>query len=165
MNFIYLAIVSAILAIIVAFVRTKREKHFAGMYLFQRVFGIWFVISKQIGNCFSPAIVLNWSGRTKAHSSHAPINEQRLASFTPSCQHLMRIRHQEKMARPEVISRAAWGSMTFRFSNKETVIYWRGWFRFDWNSEHIAARYGKKFAAYHGTVFNYKGWLGSHQLV
>ena len=49
------------------------------------------------------------------------------------------------------------------------MIYWRGWFRLDWNSEHVA----KRFGVYHDNsehgrapdYYSYKGWLGNHMWV
>ena len=54
-------------------------------------------------------------------------------------------------------------TLTFRSSySLETKIYWRGGFRFDWHSTHVARRLGKAFEAPHGTCWHYEGWLGTH---
>jgi hypothetical protein len=52
--------------------------------------------------------------------------------------------------------------LTVRFAGAETKFYWRGALRFDWDSAHIARRFGKPIEAPHGTCWQYSGWLGCH---
>jgi hypothetical protein len=52
--------------------------------------------------------------------------------------------------------------LTLRWSGAETIIYWRGGLLTDWNSEHIARKFGKEIDAPHGICFRYHGWLGNH---
>jgi hypothetical protein len=52
--------------------------------------------------------------------------------------------------------------LTLRFKGAETKIYWRGALRVDWQSGHIARRFGKFVDTDFGGVFQYKGILGSH---
>ena len=52
--------------------------------------------------------------------------------------------------------------LTLRWSGAETTIYWRGGLLTDWNSAHIARRFGVAVEAPHGTCWRYKGWLGNH---
>tara|TARA_R110000822_G_scaffold110654_6_gene240949 strand:- start:3180 stop:3632 length:453 start_codon:yes stop_codon:yes gene_type:complete len=107
-----------------------------------KVFGVWFAAGRWFGNCFCPAVVFVWSGRK-----------------TP-------------FERNGVNCYPAWAMLTFRCKkHRETVIYWRGGFRFDWQSEHVAARFGKvtthptSGCCYEEEVcrtIDYKGWLGEH---
>jgi len=84
------------------------------------------------GNCFSPAVCLN-----------TPM----LAS---------------REFRGKMVHGARW-ILTFRTAaSTETRIYWRGGFRFDWNSAHIARRFGKAIEAEHGYCWQYQGWMGAH---
>ena len=85
------------------------------------------------GNCFSPAVCLN-------------------TPMLPSREFRGEIRHG-----------ARW-ILTVRTANQtETRIYWRGGLRFDWNSAHIARRFGTSVEAPHGLCWQYRGWLGIHQ--
>ena len=105
-----------------------------GKWLYRRWFGVWFACGTWFGNCFSPAVVLEWSGRSKPFVS-------RLNNKT--CY-------------------AAWAILTLRFKGAETRFYWRGRFRFDWASEHVARKWGEISDQDHGTCYFYKGWLGNH---
>jgi hypothetical protein len=60
-------------------------------------------------------------------------------------------------------SKAAKIILTLRFGGLETRIYWRGWFCVDWNSAHVARKFGKVIELDHGICWTYKGWLGNHQ--
>jgi hypothetical protein len=87
------------------------------------------------GNCFSPAVCLS----------------------TPMLKSIV--------AKDGTVLHGARWILTFRFGFAETSIYWRGAFRFFWNSEHIARRFGKEIEAPHGTCWQYSGWLGTHTYV
>ena len=52
--------------------------------------------------------------------------------------------------------------LILRWDGAETKIYWRGALRVDWDSAHIARRFGKAVEAPHGTCWHYEGWLGTH---
>jgi hypothetical protein len=86
------------------------------MRIFFKIFGLFIAVGRQFGNCFAPALVLEWYGVRRRVSSH---------------------------------------SLT------------RRWFRFGWNSEHIAQRFGKceDHSNYGGPVefYSYRGILGTHQ--
>ena len=84
------------------------------------------------GNCFSPAVCLN-----------TPM----LKSWT--CNKGIR-RHG-----------ARW-ILTLRWGGVETLVYWRGALRFDWNSAHLARRFGVAVEAPHGTCWRYSGVFGTH---
>ena len=120
------------------------------MSIFFKIFGLFIAVGRQFGNCFAPALVLEWYGVRRRVSSH---------SLT---------RRPEALDQPEVFYHPAWAKFTIRTSSHaETVIYWRGWFRFGWNSEHIAQRFGKceDHSNYGGPVefYSYRGILGTHQ--
>lgn len=109
-------------------------------WLYVKLFGLYIAIGRWFGNCFSPAIVLCWQGFSKPH------------------------KFLGKICHP------AWATLTFRSPNHmETTIYWRGLFRFDWNSEYIAKRYGTYVEAndlYHNPDYwQYTGWLGTHTYI
>lgn len=107
------------------------------MRIFTKVFGVHIAIGRWFGNCFSPALVLEWHGRSK----------------------LMSYFHLGK----PVKARAAWATLTIRTSfSCETRIYWRGWWRFDCNSQHIARRWGKFRDTDFGGYWTYSGILGTH---
>lgn len=133
-------------------------------WIYQRVFGLWFAAGTFMGNCFSPAIVLVWHGMSKKRSSHAPPN---LEGKSERHRQLLQRGYERRLAEPHRWNRAAWATLTLRWKHAETRIYWRGWLFFDWNSEHIARRFGV-FSDHseHGgpcMVYTYRGWLGSHQ--
>lgn len=94
----------------------------------------WFYLATgMVGNCFR-GIVLNWFGPRKSYVSKS--NGERCYP--------------------------AWATLTIRPDLAETVIYWRGWHRFDWNSAHIARKYGECHDAPFGFYHQYSGWLGRH---
>jgi hypothetical protein len=81
------------------------------------------------GNCFSPVVVLDWKGKQK------PIQIQGKTCYP---------------ARAILVLRT--------HTSLETTIYWRGGLRFDWNSAHLARRFGE----FHDTDFGgYHQW-GHH---
>lgn len=101
-----------------------------------KLLGLYIAIGRWFGNCFSPALVLEWNGRQKPFF----------------------------MATTQTIARPAWAVLTLRTKRfRETKVYWRGWWRFDFNSEHIAERWGKFTDTDFGGVWTYKGVLGFHQ--
>ena len=80
---------------------------------FLEVFGLTLALNPW-GNCFSPAVCL-------------AINK----NFKP-------FNYQGKICYPALLT------LTLRSSHSlETTIYWRGGFRFDWNSAHLARRFGQ----------------------
>ena len=80
---------------------------------FLEVFGLTLALNPW-GNCFSPAVCL-------------AINK----NFKP-------FNYQGKVCYPALLT------LTLRSSHSlETTIYWRGGFRFDWNSAHLARRFGQ----------------------
>jgi len=79
---------------------------------FLKVFGLTLALNPW-GNCFSPAICLATNLKAK------PFN------------------FKGKLSHPAKLT------LTFRSSiSLETTIYWRGGLRFDWNSAHLARRFG-----------------------
>lgn len=134
-------------------------------WIFERVFGVFFAVGTSFGNCFSPAIVLNWYGRCKPVSSHRGPTGERLAKVSEKHKEWILARFQEKLVSPELWSYPAWACLTLRWGHAETRVYYRGWFRFDWSSEHVARRWGQISEQDHGTCYQYKGWLGQHDLV
>ena len=144
----------------------KRLRHnIFSIWFYERIFGVYFAAGTWLGNCFSPAVVLEWHGKQKPSSSHDPLNEERLEGRPAWWVERYRKYHAEKLAAPEVISYPAWASLTLRFKGCSTRIYWRGWWRLDWDSEHIARKFGNLHEADHGDCWFYKGWLGNHQYV
>lgn len=107
---------------------------------FLRVFGLWFAYNP-FGNCFSPAVCINkskglpWVGK-------------------PWVSKIDGVKHYPSRM-----------TLTLRWGGAETMCYWRGGLRFDWNSEHVARRFGKEIDADHGTRYQYNGILGYHVLV
>lgn len=102
----------------------------------EKFFGLHVAVGRWFGNCFSPAIVFEWHGERKSYED-----------------------------RHGVTRYPAWMTITLRFRHKETRIYWRGVDRWDWNSEHIARKWGKCSEQDFGDYYCYKGWLGTHQMV
>lgn len=79
------------------------------------------------GNCFSPALCFNWYGFRKAYQSTV---------------------FEGQLCYPAALK------ITLRTRcASETSLYWRGWFRFDWNSGHLARWFGKKHEAEWGDYF------------
>lgn len=98
-----------------------------------------------IGNCFSPAIVLE-RFHTRAEETG------RRGSF-----------HYSERLGCVLFSRPARARLTIRVGYRETVIYWRGGSVFDWNSEHLATRFGERHEAPHGDVWFFQSRiLGNH---
>lgn len=97
-----------------------------------RLFGLWLGLNTW-GNCFRPAVTLHLHLANKAH-------------------------HHQLTGRWLYPAKAI---LTFR-NLTETRIYWRGWFRFDWQSQYIARRWGVAVEAPHGTCWHYTGWMGTH---
>jgi len=54
---------------------------------------------------------------------------------------------------------SAKGILTLRFKGLETTIYWRGAHRFDWNSAHLARRFGVREDAPFGDVYRWRGHI------
>ena len=136
------------------------------MSIFFKIFGLFIAVGRQFGNCFAPALVLEWYGVRRRVSSHARVNPP--AGASAALVKRIEARLAEALAQPETFRYPAWAKFTIRTrSRAETVIYWRGWFRFDWNSEHIAQRFGKceDHSNYGGPVefYSYRGILGTHQ--
>lgn len=97
-----------------------------------RFFGLHLAINV-FGNCFKPAICFNFHGK--------------LQPFTM----------KGRVCYPSRLT------ITLRDSRfVETVIHWRGGLRFDWNSAHIARKFGKLQELDFGDAFFYEGILGSH---
>jgi hypothetical protein len=87
------------------------------------------------GNCFAPAIILDTTGlKTKPWTCKKGVKRY--------------------PAKATLVIRTR--------GHAETAIYWRGWFRFDWNSAHVARRFGAFIDTDFGGVMQYKGILGSH---
>jgi hypothetical protein len=126
-----------------------------------RLFGLWIAFRRNFcGNCFSPALVFVWRGVKERVSSHAPIPQERLSSLNVELQGRLLRRREERLAKPEEFSYPAWLEVTVRTkSGRETVIYWRGWFRFDWNSEHLAFRFGRVSEQDFGNVYQWRNHL------
>jgi len=82
------------------------------------------------GNCFSPAICIHWWGFRERYQSRV---------------------FEGLWCYPAVLQ------IKFRSSSgRETSVYWRGWFRFDWNSGHLARRFGKRIEAEFGDYFQWR---------
>jgi hypothetical protein len=143
----------------------KLRRNCYSHWIFERVFGLWFAVGKQFGNCFSPALVLEWKGMRKRWSSHTPINPERFAQMSTSMQERMLKAQAKRMGEPLEWFYPAWAQLTYRSNHRETRLYWRGWLRFDLHSDHIAEWWGEPHDAPHGTVWTYRGLLGSHQSV
>ena len=147
----------------------KLRTNLRSTWIFEKVFGCYFAVGTWFGNCFSPAVVLLWHGMSKPLSSHHRMSDERLAKFSDRMRERYEKAYAERIAEPETFSHAAWAVLTIRFDSMETRIYWRGWFRFDWNSDHIAYRWGKHHSPECGQHFPeywaYRGLLGSHMLV
>tara|TARA_R110002167_G_scaffold70080_2_gene197348 strand:- start:291 stop:644 length:354 start_codon:yes stop_codon:yes gene_type:complete len=102
-------------------------------YLFLRVFRRFHVAWNVFGNCFS--------GICFEPSFDAP-------SWTDKkgvVRHCTRFR------------------IVLRWNQVETDIHWRGWFRFDWNSGHLARKFGVWQEAPHGDVYTWK-FLGTQHV-
>jgi len=142
---------------------SRLRENIYSTWIFQRVCGVYIAAGTFMGNCFSPAIVFVWHGRSKPRSSHESLSAERLSRFNERMQAGYAKRLAEKRSKPVEWSYAAWATITLRFKGAETRIYWRGWWRLDYNSEHIARRWGTSQDAPHGTIHTYRGWMGSHQ--
>ena len=132
----------------------------------EQIFGCWFSVGRWFGNCFSPAIVLTWHGFSRPKSSwERPAGLDRPTTSDSQRATIKRI-WDRALNKPEVWTFPSWACLIIRFRRAETAIYWRGWFRFSWQSEHIAVRFG----TYHDSDpmngvpmhWTYNGWLGSH---
>lgn len=122
------ALIGLSLIVVVSLIRNQSHG-----WIWEKVFGIQFAVGRWFGNCFSPAVVLEWKGM---HKSGVLLGRQ---------------------------CHPAWAILTIRTRfGMETMIYWRGWFRFDWNSDHIAFRLGAFHDTDFGGFYQYRGWLGNH---
>ena len=132
--------------------------------IYKKIFGIYIAIGRFFGNCFAPAIVLEWHGAVKPSSSHSPLSEERLSHLSPRAAQGVRERHAKRLAEPEVFNYPAWATLTLRTvrGHLETTLYWRGWFRLDGNSEHLAYHFGTHHETDFGGYEQYKGILGTH---
>lgn len=115
--------------------RLYRNAH--SVWVFEKVFGVYFAAGSWLGNCFQPAVVLEWHG------------------WSPRI-----VGCNGKRFRSCVLS------LTFRYRHKETTLYWHG-LAMRWNSEHLARRWGKwsgdEAAGIDAWV--YKGWMGVHHYI
>lgn len=91
---------------------------------FLNLFGFTIAINS-FGNCFWPALVIDWRGVQKSWVSSKGVR------LYP-----------------------AFLIITFRSGpSMETAFYWRGWFRFDWNSGHLARHFGKRLECSFGDIY------------
>jgi len=101
-----------------------------------------------IGNCFSPALVLE-RFNTRAEETN------RRGTY----------HYSERLGRI-LFYRPARAKLTIRTGSLETTIYWRGGSVFDWNSDHLAVRFGERHEAPHGDIYLLESkWLGNHSSI
>lgn len=94
---------------------------------FLQVCGLWFA-RNPFGNCFSPAVILD----TRCWGA-------------------------KPVATSTGLRRPARALFTFRHRCAETTIYWRGGLRFDWNSGHLARRFGQFVDNDFGGLHHWRG--------
>ena len=103
----------------------------------KQICGVWFGCNV-FGNCFNPAVVLDFNDSPNA-------GKKMIGKISGEKTHIWK------------------ASLIIRSSWRETKIYWRGGLVFDWNSEHLAVRFGKHYEADHGRVSIFKSRiLGRH---
>ena len=139
-------------------------------WFFGKVFGLWIAVGRRFGNCFSPAVVLEWHGFCLPHTAHGharkALRAMRSGSYSRYSQGMIdgAIRlHQETLSKRNRLTNPAWLTLTIRTKDHtETRCYFYGFSGFGWNSEHIAKRFGKASDQDHGLCYFYNGLLGSH---
>jgi len=98
-----------------------------------KVLGVWVGVGDWFGNCLCPAIVLCIKGMPRSYM----LKDGRKA--TP-----------------------AWVSLTLRSRGGETTIYMHRLYKWWWNSEHIARRFGRVRECETHMWCEYQGLFGSH---
>jgi hypothetical protein len=125
---------------------------------FAKVFGLHIAVGKWFGNCFAPALVVEWHGVRSGEWRHATARRA-VAKYTGDANSYW----QKVLAEPNYYIMPSWATITLRTRNfAETKIRFRGWMGFSFDSEHIAEKFGKAVDAPHGTCYFYKGWMGNH---
>ena len=102
---------------------------------FAKVLGVWFAWCP-FGNCFAPAVCLNWS----------------------------KTGGKAWVSKDGTKCRTAKAILTLRSRNHvETKVYWRGDFRLDIQSGHLARHFGKYVENDWGGIFEWRSkWFGYH---
>lgn len=96
---------------------------------FLKIFGLTLALNPW-GNCFSPAICLdNTNFKAKPFNWHG------------------------KVCHPSRLQ------LVFRSNFLDTTIHWRGGLRFDWNSAHLARRFGTFVDSDFGGYFQWRGHM------
>ena len=107
-----------------------------------------------------------WIGIMKPVSSHRPLADMARDRLPPHLLAAAEERLARRLKEPETFSYPVWASLRFTTNYvTATTFSWQGWFRFSWNSEHLAERFGEAYEAPHGTAYQYNGWLGEHHSV
>jgi hypothetical protein len=115
-----------------------------GTWLYARLFGITFAIGRYFGNCFWPALVL-----TKDRRSPLTLTVRTGPGLeTTFC--------LGRLTTPPFGLDAS-GKLV-RNEKRTTTWLPRLW----WHSTHVARRFGTAREAPHGTIWQYRGWLGNH---
>ncbi len=168
-----LILASFIAAVFVAYFMTRGhvrpDTGKRDLLIFVKVLGLYIAIGRFLGNCFSPAIAITFVGRILPYRPCVGMRERLSKQIG-----LVREVAERKLNDPKDSCHRlffpAFATIVFRFRRAETTIHLRLWGT-NWNSEHLARRFGNASEQDFGTTYFWKPpsavrWvIGSHMRV